>query len=426
LCAAVAALALFASEAGAHLAYTWQDLYANAGGAGVIKDESEVIQRVLTNLGFDPYVFSFRDHNGEWRLLYADESTMSKDDSVYIFDPANFVTPLRNAASWGTSTHGVTSHSGLGYLYLMTYATSNNKGPGGITVVDMPNGYTRMKTVLAPSPAPAGRSYYGEGVAVMGSKVYGLYSCRNSTFSYVRSVVVEYDTLLNNSRVIELADGPDIARNTTSMTVHDGSLYIAAMGGMFGKSGLRGGVWKVTPNDAQEVSKLLDAADIADYDGNEFTAGVIGLEVASNDDMYVMTGVLSDRVETPILWKTDVSDPQWVRVSNFLGGGNGYLGRAILLDESVDILWTPSYASAENALYGYDISGGGFELKHTFSQRALGASSPVHQMAVFEGEVNAPPMQEPVGLSGCGAGFGAAALVPLAAAFVLTKRRRRG
>jgi Synergist-CTERM protein sorting domain-containing protein len=141
-----------------------------------------------------------------------------------------------------------------------------------------------------------------------------------------------------------------------------------------------------------------------------------------------MTGVLSDRVETPILWKTNVSDPKWDnnKVNGFQGGGNGFLGRAILLDESTNILWSPSFESTTNALYGYDISGGGFELIRTFSQNDLGASSQVHQMAAFGGEVNAPPMQEPVGLSGCDAGFGAAALASLLAAFVLLKRRKRG
>jgi hypothetical protein len=140
--------------------------------------------------------------------------------------------------------------------------------------------------------------------------------------------------------------------------------------------------------------------------------------------MYVMTGVLSSYVEEPMLWKTNVSAPTWNKVGNFQGGGNGYLGRAILLDESVNILWSPSYASTTNALYGYDVSGGGFDLKHTFSQRALGSSSPVHQMAVFGGTVNAPPVQGAQGLSGCGAGM--SALVPaVIAAFVLLKRRGR-
>jgi hypothetical protein len=96
----------------------------------------------------------------------------------------------------------------------------------------------------------------------------------------------------------------------------------------------------------------------------------------------------------------------------------------------VNILWSPSYQSASNALYGYDISDGGFALKYTFSQRELGASSAVHQMAVFDGTVIAPPKQEPQGLSGgCDAGFAPLGFVPLAliiAAFALTRRRRRG
>jgi hypothetical protein len=430
LCAAAAALALFAAEAAAHLAYTWQDLGANAGGAGVVKNASEVLPDVVVGFGLDPYVFSFKDHNGEWRLLYADESTPAKDDSVYIFDPADFTRPLRNASSWGTSTHGVTSDPDMGYLYLMTYATGNNRGAGGITMVDMRNGYMEVKTALAPSLSntPSYMSYYGEAVAVMNGKVYGLYSCRDGGFTYDRSILVEYDMLLNSSRVIELDDGTDSARNTTYMTVHGESLYIAAMGGMFGKTQLRGGVWKFTPEGNPEVEEALDVETLSEYQGKEHTAGVIGLDIASNGDMYVMTGVLTTQVEDPILWKTNVDKPEWVKVDNFEGGGNGYLGQALLLDESVNILWSPSYMSATNALYGYDISNGGFTLKHTFSQRALNASSAVHRMAVFGGEVNAPPMQEAQGLSGgCDAGLASfAALVPLMAAFILLKRRRRG
>jgi hypothetical protein len=238
--------------------------------------------------------------------------------------------------------------------------------------------------------------------------------------------LVEYNMQLTTSRVIELIDGADAAKNTTYMTVHGGSLYIAAMGGMFGTTGLRGGVWKFTPGGSPEVKKLLDVGGLAEYNSTNYTAGVIGLDIASNGDMYVMTGVLSSSVENPFLWKTNVSSPQWVKVDNFGGGGNGYLGQAILLDESAGILWSPSFESAANALYGYDISGGGVTLKYTFSRRDLGAESAVHRMAVFEGTVNAPPKQEPQGLSGCDAGFAASALAPLAAAFILTKRRRRG
>ena len=338
-------------------------------------------------------MFSFREHNGAWRLLYADESTMTKDDAVYIYDPDNFKTPLRNVASWGTSTHGVASDISAGYLYLMTYATNNNRGPGGITMVDIPYGYVKVKTALAPTETPAGKSYYGEGVTVMNGKVYGLYSCRDGAFNYARSVLVEYDTHLNNSRVIpiELAnDKNDFARNTTYMKVHGDSIYVAAMGGMFGKTSLRGGVWKVTPGDNPTIERVLNVGDLSEYIGKEHTAGVTGLDIASNGDMYVMTGVLSNMVEDPILWKTNVSDPRWTKVDNFQGGGNGYLGMGILLDEGVNILWSPSYSSATDALYGYDISGGGFKLKHTFSQRDLDASSAVHQMAVYGYETDAP------------------------------------
>jgi hypothetical protein len=429
LCAAFAALALFAAEGGAHLAFTWQDLSGYLGGAGVVKNASEILPDVVVGFGFDPYVFSFKDHNGEWRLLYADETNPSKDDSVFIYNPADFAHPLRNASSWGTSTHGVASDPASGYLYLMTYATSNNKGPGGITMVDMTDGYTRIKTVTAPVPQSTFKymSYYGEAVAVMNGKVYGLYSLRDGAFTYERSILVEYDTLLNTSREIEIKASDDIARNTVYMTIYDGSFYIAALGGMWENTnrGLRGGVWKVTPNSSgsDTVEKLLDVKDIPDYVGKTYNAGVIGLEVASKGDMYVMTGGLSSYVEDPFLFKTNVTNPAWERVNGFAGGGNGYLGQAILLDENENILWSPSFANPTDALYGYDISGGGVTLKHKFSQRQLNASSAVHRMAVFDGTVTAPPRQEPQGQSG-GCDAGLAPLVPaVIAAFALLTRR---
>jgi hypothetical protein len=436
LCAAFAALALFAADAGAHLAYTWSENNNTLGGTGVVKNASEILPDVVVGFGSDIYVFSFKDHNGEWRLLYADETNSSKDDSVFIYDPDDFVHPLRNAASWGTSTHGVASDPNSGYLYLMTYATKNNGGPGGITMVDTRTGYTFIKTVPAVSKI-AGDSYYGEAVAVMNGKVYGLYSCRTTgnNFDYDNSIVVEYNPDLTNPREIALIDGVAEAKNTTYMTVHGGSLYIAAMGGYFGPGTLRGGVWKVTPKGSgpsDTVEKLLDVGDLTtEYpSGINATAGINGLEIASNGDMYVMTTTFSSETGTgnPILWKTKVSDPKWTgnKVAGFKGGGNGFLGQAILLDESENILWSPSFArfaGDTDALYAYDISGGGMALKSTFSQLDLNASSAVHRMAVFEGTVTAPPRQEPEGPSG-GCDAGLAPLVPaVIAAFALLTRR---
>jgi hypothetical protein len=409
----------FASAAQANLAYTWVDSNYTSGGAGAIRDASgdlTVLKNTVTNLGGDPRAFSFKDHDGKWRVLIINEH-MDRDDEVMVYDPADWSKPIANDKGWGVSIQGVASSGD--YLYVLAYASNGSAGPGRVTRVNMRNGYKADYTAFRQNYTTANGEIQpvGAAIATASNKVYALYSSRYGTYpmSYEPSALVEYDLDLKNERIITIENGGEAALNSVYMASSGGSFYVGNIGGSYNAgSGVRGSVWRVTPGANPAASRLLDVGDAySDHAGNADPIGVAGLEIAADGTMYVLTG--GYYAPEHRFFKTNVSNPSWSkRISDFVG-------ESILLDEPGGLIWSFGYTSDLAAYKADDLT-----LKTQFDSASLGGD--VYTMAAFGDDVSPPPSGGGDGGNGggggCYTGAGAIALLFAAAAVAALRTRK--
>jgi hypothetical protein len=152
------------------------------GSAGVIKKDGgsfSVNRDVTSNFGQDAWGFTFKDPNGTERAMIR-EYNYGPNDTVYVWDPANFkATPL-NVKTWGSNIHAVASDGQ--YLYLATYESyAGASGPqdtGEIVRVDMRgDAYRRDKAYHYERHVENNHtvSPHAEDIHIEGDKIYVLY-----------------------------------------------------------------------------------------------------------------------------------------------------------------------------------------------------------------------------------------------------------
>jgi hypothetical protein len=274
--------------------------YSN-GSAGVITKsggEYAVQKDVVSNFGVDAAGFTFKDHNGADRAMIR-EYRYGPNDTVYVWDPANWASPLVNPSNWGSNIHAAVSSGG--YLYLATYESyageSGGEDTGEVVRVDMRNGYIRDKAYRYERRAENGHtvSPHAEDIHIgEGGKIYVLYGKPyNGVTMYEPSEIVEFDSDLNILRRVQLSDSAGrAARNAVTMSEYGGRLYVAAMGGYQGPNSW-GDLWEVDI-ETMTARQALDGHDIPyAADGGSVNVGMYGIDFASDGTAFLLTGSYS-------------------------------------------------------------------------------------------------------------------------------------
>jgi hypothetical protein len=289
---------VLASRADANIFYTSSN-YTN-GSAGVITGDGgnfTVLGKLVSNLGLDASGFTFTDHDGKQRAMIR-EYTYGPNDSVYVWDPANWLSPLVNTKSWGSNIHAVAS-DGRQYLYLTTYESykdgSFSQDTGEVVRIDMKNNYEpdkRYRYEAFTGGAGYESSPHGEAIFCANGKVYVLFAVSyNGVTKYEPSEIIEFDANLNALRKAKLDDGKgNTGRNAGGMAYHDGKLYVSCMGGYQGPDSW-GDIWEVDISDmaadAMPVRRVLAGADIPD---GSTAVGMYGVQFAPDGAAYILTG----------------------------------------------------------------------------------------------------------------------------------------
>ncbi|THF60283.1 hypothetical protein [Pseudothauera rhizosphaerae] len=186
-----------------------------------------------TNLNGDPKVEGFTDTGNALRLAVTDYVTGSARP-VYIYDPvaaANLATP-----TW-TNVQNLYTLTRLGsYLYALDYDNAR------VVQIDPSNYSETGKTFsLAGSglPLPSGYTPYGQALIVAGSDLYGLFAFADSTWSnYASSMLVRF-TISGTGITVGPTDyNNTLEKNAFSLAAYGSDLYIAAIGGAQGSSGV--------------------------------------------------------------------------------------------------------------------------------------------------------------------------------------------
>jgi hypothetical protein len=330
----------------------------STGSAGVLtKDGSSfsVHKDLVSNFGVDAWSFTFRDHNGDERAMIR-EYQYGPNDTVYVWNPADFKTPLVNAKTWGSNIHAAAA-SGR-YLYVTTYESykigSSVQDTGEIVRLDMADGYKpdkRHQYEAFTGDAGFVSSPHGEAIHIEGGRIYVLFGVSyKGVNEYEPTEVVEFDSDLNRLRSVRLRDSNgNTGKNAMRMAAHGGRLYAANMGGYQGPDKW-GNVWEVDI-ETMTARLVLDGHDIPyTVNGKSVNVGIYGIQFAPDGTAFLLTGSYSDdyvfRARLFITTASRLSQGEAGPAVIEYAGKRGY-SWDILWDEADSTLWCMTGTSLE-------------------------------------------------------------------------------
>lgn len=316
LLALVFALAA-ASMAWADAAFTSSNYTNGTFGIATSDGTSVTIKKGAEDTKNDPLIFTFQNSKGEnFAAIAKRESSGSTPDTWTIYNITDGKADLENALSdpitaLGQNVHGFASDGEN--LYIATYQRIDSDDDtaklgelyklslSDLKVVGTPYRPTK-KTVTA-----VDYYYAGESVAVIGDYLYVLWNVSNKNWSdgkYQPSELMKFkkDDLTAPIKTVAVGKNTDGQR---SMTVHDGKLYIASLGGPQGASGSGGTylsqigeVHEVDP-EAMTATKIFDGSktkltvvddqlpDDYVYPYHTESMGVFSVTIAPGGDVYL-------------------------------------------------------------------------------------------------------------------------------------------
>ena len=338
------------------------------GAAGVLSRNGEdfrVGKDVVVGLGRDAYGFTFQDHNGEYRALIR-EYQYGPNDSVYIWDPANWNTPIVNANRFRTNIHCVRNYGK--HLYLSTYESYEPgdyaQNTGEVIKVDMSGGYAvekiyryeRFNNAFGLPCDP-----HAEGIQLYKDKLYVLYAISyNGVAQYEPSEVVEFDLDLNPT-----GRKAKVGKNASGLAIYKNKLYVPCMGGYQGPD-TWGDLWSVDIENNLEAKKLIDGKE--DFYKPRASVCLYGITFAGDGTAYLLTGSYSQGFGAFVgnIYKTSAEELEigypGDEIASYENAGYSW---KVLWDEKKETLW----CMVGKALEARNKDG---SLVRTFTPRELG------------------------------------------------------
>ena len=400
----------------------------STGSAGVITRDGSSFSAhkdLVSNFGVDAWGFTFRDHNGDERAMIR-EYQYGPNDTVYVWDPEDFKSPLVNAKTWGSNVHAAAS-SGR-YLYITTYESyksgSSVQDTGEVVRLDMADGYKpdkRYRYEAFTGDAGFDSSPHGEAIHIEGGRIYVLFGVSyKGVNEYEPTEVVEFDSDLKRLRSVRLIDSSgNIGRNAMRMAAYGGRLYVANMGGYQGPDSW-GDVWEVDI-ETMTSRRVLDGHDVPyTVDGRSVNVGMYGIQFAPDGTAFLLTGSYSSdyvfRARLFITTALRLSQGDAGQAVVEYAGKRGY-SWDILWDEADSTLWCMTGTSLEaRAKDG--------SMLHEFSAGELGDN--IYSISLLDDYAGGWDNGGGSGSSGGGGGGGGCSAGLAAAAVPIAALRRRG
>lgn len=339
----VLVLALCVGTAGAEVFYSASDYVTSSVGLiGKSGGEYYANSNLVMNLGMDIRTFAFKDNNGKWRAMVR-EYNYGANDSVYVWDPSDWKTPMLNERGWASNIHDVASDGR--YLYLATYESyvGQAQAPGQVVRVDMRNDYAVDRVVTRDAFSEGDKTYtpHAEAIRVIGDSIYVLFSYETNSdyvFEYKASEVVVFDNELDVIDEVKLDDGKGVyAKNSLRMVEYGGKLYISSVGGGMG-TGAWGDVWEVDI-DTLDAKQVLNPSEMSEFDN---PVGVESIAAAPDGTIYLLFGGYDENWNyAASLYVTTASDLSAGDVGEKAPDFSAETGYSwdILYDEFDEVLW---------------------------------------------------------------------------------------
>ena len=408
--ALVLCMVVFAAPAMADVVYTVVDNSYAAGTVGVVAKNASgdlsVTPNVITNLNGDNAVFSFVNADNQPRIMIS-QYTVGQPDLVWIYDvKAMNGSPLKEVKWENFSNKRAISAQGQ-YLYAVDYDNANIVRVNMKDETYVQDKYYHFTTDLE------GYQTKGESVAAVGGYVYTLFTTVKDPWGagdYKPSKLVKFDSDLN------VVSSADVGKNSVKMTVADGKIYIASIGGKqnYGSYNNDSMLEMVDP-DTMAVKTLLKAenmkSQISDwaYDFRDIAVDAIG-------NVYILAGAYDSygySLESRI-FKTTLSSLQSGSIGSEFAdpSGLGFTWELRYDEKNSELICTAGYQ-----INVYDKDGKVTEIDATQLKGNL------YSVAVIE---EAKPTPTPSGGSsgGCSAGFAGLALLAFAPLALRSRKKK--
>ena len=335
------AILLVASVAHGGVVYTVVDDTYTSGSLGrVIVSPSGIpgpaAPRIVTNLGGDHSLYTFRDGAGDLRVLLS-QYTYGKPDTVWIYDAVGgYKTPLKEA-KWS----GLVNCRGAASLGENLYVTGYDKAK--VSGFNTDGNYAAAGSFTY--DGTAGYNYHGQGIVRAGDHVFALFIEDKGT-----NATLEY----NGGRLVKLT--PDlkeagrvtVGKNPFSAKLHGGMIYVVSTGGTqkggdFNRDSV---IQRVNPNTLA-IETLLRAGDIASGAASvEEEAGwnydLRDITFTPEGDVYILAGAYSED------WSSFNARIFKTTLQGLAGGSVG----SVYMDVSgPGYVWSIEYDSVDNILW---------------------------------------------------------------------------
>lgn len=304
-----------ASMSWADAAFTSSNYTKGSFGIATSDGTSVTIKKGAEDTKNDPLIFTFQNSRGENFAAIAKRGATTPDTWT-IYNITEGKVDLENSVCEPITTLGVNVHgfaSDGENLYTATYQRIDSNAETAKLGELYKLSLSDYKVVGAPYK-PSKKTvetvdyfYAGEAVAVIGDYVYVLWNVSNKEWSdgkYQPSELMKFkkDDLTAPIKTVAVGKNTD---GQSSMTVHDGKLYIASLGGPQGASGSGGTylsqigeVHEVDP-EAMTATKIFDGSktkltvvddqlpDDYVYPYHTESMGVFSVTIAPGGDVYL-------------------------------------------------------------------------------------------------------------------------------------------
>ncbi|MBN2753195.1 MAG: hypothetical protein JXQ84_10855, partial [Rhodospirillaceae bacterium] len=218
----------------------------------------------------DPKVEGFAESSTALRIAATDYVKNDPNRTVYIYDAYAGGTAL-NTPTWSSVTNLYSLVKLGSYLYAMDYDNAR------VVEIDPSNGYAQSPNVsytLDSNLVPSGYVGVGQALMVIGSTLYGLFSCVDDPSSYnptyTNSILVKF-SVTGGSSIGLSSYNAGLQKNAFAMDVYNTDIYVVSIGGAQGSGG--------TPNGDSRIQKI-------DYTGALGSATVYDVMSPSAENPY--------------------------------------------------------------------------------------------------------------------------------------------
>ena len=263
-------------------AYSVVDTNYSTGRIGTIASTTGTVnQNAAGPLNGAPAVHTFKDANGQTRVLAYNYSYSAVNPEAVVYNPATATwTSVKSIANLaGTDISNLYGVATIGnYLYAIDYESAK------VVKINMTNDSYSVEPTQYTLPGTAGFEKHGVAITAVGNDLYALFTEVNDPWgnaNYLTSKVVK----LNKDTLAPVGNPVEVGKNAFTLKYYNNKLYVASLGGKQQSDAYNSGQSRINVVNlaTMTVTTPFTAGVNIPYDFRDITIG-------SNGTAYILVG----------------------------------------------------------------------------------------------------------------------------------------